>query len=135
MEARLQSHAAAWVGRAAWALVMMVLAGCVSTQPAALPSGATALTLKRQPAPPIAFIRGGCPMALISPAVIERDGDEMIFVSKDIGVRMPLSWPSGFSARVLNGELQSWSRPRGTSSDERAMSFRISGEAQLRTET
>ena len=35
--------------------------------------------------------------------VINRDGDEMVFVEESTLVRRPLSWPSGFSARVFNG--------------------------------
>lgn len=45
-------------------------------------------------------------MALISPVVIRREGEEMIFVETDTGVRRPLSWPSGFSARVVNGTAE-----------------------------
>jgi hypothetical protein len=70
-------------------------------------SGATELALKRQPAPAFALIRGGCPMGLISPAVIKRDEGVMIFVAKeDTKLQMPLSWPSGFSARVVNGSAE-----------------------------
>ena len=60
----------------------------------------------RQPAPGVVFIRGGCPLAQIAPVVIQRDGNQMVFVEQATGVRRPLSWPSGFSARVLNGKAE-----------------------------
>jgi hypothetical protein len=45
-------------------------------------------------------------MAGMAPVVIQRDGNEMVFVVQESGERSPLSWPSGFSARVLNGTAE-----------------------------
>lgn len=105
MDDRLHRPAARlWFG--VFVLACAVLAGCVSTRPWPLPSGATLLELKTQPPPQWALIRGGCNVALILPMVIERRGGEMIFVEKDTNQQRPLSWPSGFSARVVDGTAE-----------------------------
>ena len=45
-------------------------------------------------------------MAQIAPVVIQRDGNEMVFVEQATGERRMLAWPSGFSARVLTGTAE-----------------------------
>lgn len=45
---------------------------------------------------------GGCPDAALLPVRIDRDGDEMVFVSVATGDRVSLVWPSGFAARLVD---------------------------------
>src|SRR3990172_3751917 len=88
--------------------VAAVLVGAVlrllgAPRPAALPPGATPLALLTQPWrlwPPSGF---GCPMALVLPIRVERDRGAMGFTTVDDGERRSVAWPSGFSARLLNG--------------------------------
>ena len=88
------------------AAAIMLAVACARTTPAPLPSGATVLKLKTQPPPQFALIRSGCNSALISPVVIKRDGDSMVFVLKDDGTPLGLVWPAGFSARALGGTAE-----------------------------
>jgi hypothetical protein len=94
------------------ALVVFVLAvGAVvllglPPRPAPLPPGVTPLALLMQPAPLWRFPIGGCPAALLVPVRVERDGDAMAFVAEADGKRIPVRWPAGFSARLLDGRAE-----------------------------
>lgn len=74
--------------------------------PAALPPGATPLALLTQPPrlwPPSGF---GCPAALVPPIRVERDGSALVFTRVDVRERVSVVWPSGFSARLVNGRAE-----------------------------
>ena len=75
-------------------------------RPAALPPGATALALPTQPWKPWPLGGLGCPMALVAPARVGRDGDAMVFWRIDIRERIVLIWPSGYSARLLEARAE-----------------------------
>lgn len=45
-------------------------------------------------------------MALVSPIRVERDGGAMVFTRVDIGERRSVVWPSGFSARLMDGRAE-----------------------------
>lgn len=45
-------------------------------------------------------------MALVPPIRVERDGSAMVFMRVDIGERTSVVWPSGFSARLLDGRAE-----------------------------
>jgi hypothetical protein len=73
---------------------------------AALPPGASALVLPTQPWKPW-FLGGfGCPMGLVTPVRVGRDGAAMVFARIDIPERIDLIWPSGFSARLVGARAE-----------------------------
>ena len=92
--------AAAALGLVAIALLLIV------PRPAALPPGATALTLPTQPWKIWPIGGFGCPMALVPPARLERDGDALVFMTVDVPQRIVLIWPSGYSARLREGHAE-----------------------------
>lgn len=75
-------------------------------RPAALPRGATALTLSTQPWKPWPLGGFGCPMGLVAPARVVRDGDAVVFSRIDVPEQIVLVWPSGYSARLLEGRAE-----------------------------
>ena len=91
------------------AVALLIGAGILLLAPpqtAALPSGATPLALRTQPWvlwPPSGF---GCPMATVTPARMDRDGTIVVFADEASGNRLPLVWPNGFSARLLDGRAE-----------------------------
>jgi hypothetical protein len=107
---------------ARWALLLVVAialligAGILLLAPpqtAALPTGATPLVLRTQPWalwPPSGF---GCPMATVTPMRMVRDGEFVAFADEASGNRLPIVWPSGFSARLLDGRAE-LVRPNGS---------------------
>lgn len=76
---------------------------CAPTSPAALPSGATGLSLATLPAPPIALDVGGCSSARVEPVKVAVDNGAMVFDAVQGGERTQLVWPAGFSARLQGG--------------------------------
>ena len=88
------------------AIGLVLLGACNPTTPAPLPSGATQLQLLTQAPPGINIGPGGCPTALMSPVRVQRSGDVLSFVDATTGERRRLSWPAGFSARVLDGRAE-----------------------------
>ena len=42
----------------------------------------------------------------MAPIRVERDGGAMVFTRVDIGERLSVVWPSGYSARLLNGRAE-----------------------------
>ena len=93
---------------AAGALVLgaVLLLMLVVPRPAPLPSGATALALPTQPWRPWPFGGFGCPMGLVTPVRVERDGDAVAFTRVDAQERVILIWPNGYSARLLEGRAE-----------------------------
>jgi len=75
-------------------------------RPAALPPEATALALPTQPWKPWPLGGFGCPMGLVAPSRVERDGDVVVFSGVDVPERIGLIWPSGFSARLLEARAE-----------------------------
>ena len=77
----------------------------VPYQPASLPASAVPLTLRTQPWKlwPLSF---GCGMAGLTPIRVERDGVSMVFADEVSGNRLPVVWPSGYSARLMNGRAE-----------------------------
>jgi hypothetical protein len=45
-------------------------------------------------------------MATVTPVRMERDGEFVVFVDEASGNRLPLVWPNGFSARLLDGRAE-----------------------------
>ena len=99
---------------ARWALGLLVVVALVAGvavfllvpyQPASLPTGAVPLTLRTQPWKlwPLSF---GCPMAALTPIRVERDGVSMVFADEASGNRVQVVWPSGYSARLMNGRAE-----------------------------
>lgn len=75
--------------------------------PAALPPGASPLSLRTQPSPIWRFPMGGaCALGLLLPVQVVRDGDALQFVSEADGQRVAVVWPGGFSARLLDGRAE-----------------------------
>lgn len=92
---------------AATAVVLgAVLLTLIVPRPAALPPGATSLALPTQPWKPWPLGGFGCPMALVAPARVGRDRDAVVFWRIDIQERIVLIWPSGYSARLLEGRAE-----------------------------
>jgi len=98
---------------ARWALgllvVVTVVAGVavflfVPYQPASLPAGSVPLTLRAQPWRLLPSF--GCPLALLTPIRVERDGVSMVFADEASGSRVQVVWPNGYSARLLNGRAE-----------------------------
>jgi hypothetical protein len=75
-------------------------------EPAPLPSGATPLSLRTEPWKLWPIGGFGCPMALISPIRVERDGTTMTFASVEGPGQVPVVWPHGYSARLLAGRAE-----------------------------
>ena len=99
---------------ARWALGLLVAIALVAGvavfllvpyRPASLPTGAVPLTLRTQPWKlwPLSF---GCAMAALTPIRVERDGVSMVFADEVSGNRLPVVWPSGYSARLMNGRAE-----------------------------
>ena len=99
-----------------WAALSLIVALAVAvgtavallgpSQPAPLPSTAGPLVLRTQPWkfwPPSGF---GCGMAALTPIRVERDGVSMVFVNETGETRVPVVWPNGYSARLLNGRAE-----------------------------
>ena len=74
------------------------------SQPAVLPSGAAPLTLRTQPWRLLPSF--GCPLALLTPIRVERDGVAMVFADEASDSRVQAVWPNGYSARLLNGRAE-----------------------------
>lgn len=97
---------------ARWALLLLVAiavligSGILLLAPprtAELPANATPLALRTQPWilwPPAGF---GCPLASVTPIRMERDGGFVVFADEASGNRLPVVWPNGFSARLVDG--------------------------------
>ena len=97
-----------------WALGLLVGVALVAgaavfllapNRPAVLPATAAPLTLRTQPWTlwPFSF---GCAMAALTPIRVERDGVSMVFADDSSGSRMQVVWPSGYSARLMNGRAE-----------------------------
>jgi hypothetical protein len=91
-------------------VVVAVLAGAavfffVPYRPASLPAGAMPLTLRTQPWKlwPLSF---GCGMAGLTPIRVQRDGVSMVFADEAGGNPLQVVWPSGYSARLMNGRAE-----------------------------
>jgi hypothetical protein len=96
-----------------WALGLFVVVGLVASvavfvlgpyQPASLPTGAAPVTLRTQPWR--LWPSFGCPMALLAPIRVERDGVSMVFADEAGDSRVQAVWPNGYSARLLNGRSE-----------------------------
>ena len=91
------------------AIAVLIGAGILLLAPpqaAQLPANATPLVLRTQPWilwPPAGF---GCPMATVTPVRMERDGEFVVFADVASGNRVPLVWPNGFSARLVDGRTE-----------------------------
>ena len=99
---------------APWALGLLLAVALVAgvavlvlapDRTASLPTTAVPLTARTQQWKlwPLSF---GCGMAALTPIRVERDGVSMVFVDAASGNRLQVVWPSGFSARLLNGRSQ-----------------------------
>lgn len=88
------------------ALIGVVILVVRPFRPAALPPGATPLVLLTQPARLRLPFGSGCAIALVRPIRVERDADALVFTRVDNGERLSVVWPSGFSARLLNGRAE-----------------------------
>jgi hypothetical protein len=97
-----------------WALVLLatvaLMAGAalwlLPPQPAALPASATALELRTQPWRPWPFGSFGCGLAALTPIRGEHLGSAMVFADEASGTVLPVVWPSGYSARLLDGRAE-----------------------------
>ena len=92
-------------------LVLAVVAGMLvrlglPPRPATLPPGAAPLALLTQRSPIWRFPIGGCPLALLMPVRVERDGSTLALASLADGQRASVVWPAGFGARLLNGRAE-----------------------------
>lgn len=88
------------------AIVGAYLAIAAPRGPAPLPSGAARLDLQTQPSrwwPPSGL---GCPAAQVQPLRVELVDGEIAFSVADDGARVSVSWPPGFSARLLDGRAE-----------------------------
>lgn len=95
-----------WLVVAIAASLVAVLLLLGPPRPAALPPGATQLTLVTAPWqwwPPRGF---GCQAALAPALRVGREGDAMVFNLVGSGERYRIMWPTGFSARLLNGRSE-----------------------------
>jgi hypothetical protein len=91
------------VGVVAVAAIVLVTMARPSPQLTKLAAGAEPLGLLIQPNPALSVQPGGCPTAQIQPVRVARSGSSLIFVSADDGAVERLAWPSGFSARLVDG--------------------------------
>lgn len=80
------------LGLAVWRLLPVI------TGPA-LPDGATRLHLATQSP----NLTPGCMTALLSPARVATEADELVLVSVETGETLRVRWPSGFAAWRLDG--------------------------------
>ena len=91
------------------AIAVLIGAGILLLAPpqtAALPANATPLAVRTQPWrlwPPAGF---GCAMATVTPVRMDRDGEFVVFADETSGNRLPLVWPNGFSARLVDGRAE-----------------------------
>lgn len=97
----------AWrvLGFALVAGLMVLAALLLSARPrGTLPPGATSLALAvEDPATPRpSGAVWACRMANAGPVRVARDNGELIFMSLDGRAQVPLVWPRGFSARLVN---------------------------------
>jgi hypothetical protein len=91
---------------AALAIVGAYTAIVAPRGPAPLPPGAARLDLRTQPStlwPPPGL---GCPAVLVLPLRVELVEGAIAFSVVDDGARVSVSWPAGFSARLLDGRAE-----------------------------
>ncbi len=111
------SKSTGWRSLVVAALLTLVLSGCglFQTEPtpfppraaAPLPSGAAALALKTDaPATPVPNAAWACPAALLAPVRGLRDGDTVVFRMVPDDSVITLTWPRGFSARLVSGRAE-----------------------------
>jgi hypothetical protein len=97
-----------------WALVLLatlvLVAGAavwlLPPQPAALPPTATSLDLRTQAWRPWPFGGFGCGLAALTPIRGEHVGNAMVFADEASGTVLPVVWPAGYSARLLDGRAE-----------------------------
>jgi len=72
----------------------------------------------------------GCPMGLVSPIRVERDGASLGFTRVDTAERASIVWPSGFSGRLLDGRAELVAPDESVLAREHDVVSNLAGAAQ-----